>query len=117
VEGSTMPKTRIIRKRSNPKKNKRGTMDYESPYAEYLLGAIKEPEKGMKGVSNVNDPMTKVTNEVRLQKIKSIYNDTNSKNRAGRAQSPITGAMLMIHESSIMKTSEEGGKIIPYDFS
>ncbi len=37
-----------VRRRRGDTNQKRKNIDYESPYAEYLLGAIKDPEGGSK---------------------------------------------------------------------
>ena len=66
-----MQRVKIKRKRGATQKRQKG--DYESPYAEYLLGAIKDPEQPMKRGEAIQRQNIQSIDS-KFKKIKSIYN-------------------------------------------
>ncbi|TNV72134.1 hypothetical protein FGO68_gene1484 [Halteria grandinella] len=116
MDDGSMQKVRIIKKRAKSKAH-----NYASPYAEYLLHRF-DNNLGSSGTKNNLRRQESMVDEKRLQELKSSYmvaeldlNQSKSQERPaktngqvlmrgatqvgqnGRAQSPITGAMMMIH--------------------
>lgn len=93
------------------KKNKSKAHDYNSPYAEYLLHRFDNSKSENVSLSKPTKRQESLTEE-KLNDIRSAYNQSvlhrgNTFKNNGRAQSPITTAMMMIHPRNVSKRDLE----------